>query len=128
MSNKVNKIWMMAMICVLSYLVIAYIVVSSFDANIHMTDRTLFYTQTGVTLLTVMLIPAALWYVRRERFDDVAKYAKASVVRIAVFGMLAFICCVLYVLTSGVSFFYLGVITFIAMVFARGEKTDTDSH
>ena len=56
---------MMAMICVLSYLVIAYIVVSSFDANIHMTDRTLFYTQTGVTLLTVMLIPAALWYVRR---------------------------------------------------------------
>lgn len=116
------------MICVLSYLVISFIVVNTLDINIHMSDRVQFYLQTGVTLLTIALIPTTLWYVRKERFDDIAKYEKACVVRIAVFDTLAFICCLMYVLTNGVSFFYLGIITLIAMFFARGENNDIESH
>lgn len=82
---------------------------------------TLFYCQYLMTIVTIVAIPLLLWYVRKDRFQG--KYRTLSRIRFAFFVLLAVADFGLYAMTDVVSFFYLGAITCLSMVFCDLKGT-----
>ena len=90
-----------------------------------------FYLQTADTMLTIVAIPAYLWFVRRDRIAKpdsitfikgkikVTRYQKRLFYRMCFFALLATGNVVLYFLVPNISFFYLAVIIYLSMFFAR---------
>lgn len=93
--------------------------------------KNIFYLQTAVTMVIIITIPLLLWLIRRDKFKATTdltdnnenkwnRYQLACYLRLTYFMALAILCICLYIFLPNVSFFYLAVITYLSMFFARG--------
>lgn len=93
--------------------------------------KNIFYLQTAVTMVIIITIPLLLWLIRRDKFKATTdltdnnenkwnRYQLACSLRLTYFMALAILCICLYIFLPNVSFFYLAVITYLSMFFARG--------
>lgn len=78
-----------------------------------------FMLQFIMTLLTIIGIPVLLWYVRRERFKKEETYRSFLITRMCVFASLTMLNTAAYFFLPNASFFYLAVMTYLSMFFAR---------
>ena len=76
-----------------------------------------FKFQYIVTILTIVLIPLLLWYIRPDRIGE--QYPKYCIARMIVLEMLTLLDILAYFAVPNVAFFYLAVITYLSMYFAR---------
>lgn len=86
-----------------------------------------FYLQTGVTLVTILSVPTLLWFVRKDRMKDpdfmlpngLTRYQGILLIRMFLLLFLCLLHVILYFGVPNVSFFYLAVIVYLSMFFAR---------
>lgn len=81
-------------------------------------SKPIFYFQYAMTILTIVLIPALLWYVRRERFASDGQYSVFFWLRLLVLVAMTCVDIVAYFAIPNVAFFYLAVITYLSFFFA----------
>ncbi len=128
MKNKFFNTTMMACLAApVIYFIIMWLIFGIPEVSIF--SKGIFYVQTAITMLIIITVPLLLWYVRPERFsnydeieeqtDTISKYQKAVFLRFAFFLGLVLACITLYFLLPNISFFYLAVITYLSMFFAR---------
>lgn len=79
----------------------------------------IFVFQYVMTMLTIVSIPALLWYVRKERFKKDGMYKLALILRLAFFLILTLVDIAAYFAIPNIAFFYLATITYLSMFFAR---------
>lgn len=78
-----------------------------------------FRFQYIMTLLTIIMIPALLWLVRKDRIKDEKKYTGAVIARMMLFMVLVLVDIYAFFMIPNAAFFYLAVITYLSMFFAR---------
>lgn len=72
-----------------------------------------------MTMITITCIPFLLWFIRKERFTNKVTYKWAVISRLAFFEIITLIDIAAFFLIPNASFFYLAVITYLSMFFAR---------
>ena len=82
-------------------------------------NSSVFYYQYAVTFLTIVGIPALLWFVRQERYDDQKKYKRALTIRLLILEVMTIVEVCSYFIIPNVAFFYLAVITYLSIFFVR---------
>ena len=82
-------------------------------------NSSVFYYQYAITFLTIAGIPALLWFVRKDRFQNRYTYKKALKIRLAILEVLTIIEICSYFFIPNVAFFYLAVITYLSLFFVR---------
>ena len=113
-----NKLYYVALAAPVVLFVMLYLMTGMPEQSVF--TRTVFYVQTAVSVLVIVSIPALLWFVRRERYAENEKlYRKMTVCRIVWFTLLSMACVLLYYIVPNVTFFYLAVMVYLSMFFAR---------
>lgn len=127
---KLKYIWISSLIGMMFLIVTSYILINYMDISIgDLSQRGTYFLQIAMILLTIISAPVALKLVNRDRFDDsispdnnaLSKYKTACICRLMFFSTLLALNCLLYILTSNVSFFYLSIIILFMTMFARGN-------
>ncbi|MBQ0075069.1 MAG: hypothetical protein KBT34_12880 [Prevotella sp.] len=78
-----------------------------------------FILQFIMTLLTIIAIPVLLWFVRRERFKKEETYKSFLITRMCILASLTMLNTAAYFFLPNASFYYLAVMTYLSMFFAR---------
>lgn len=79
-----------------------------------------FWLQFCMTLITILMVPAGLKYITRERTKKL--YFSLCVTRMSVFQLLVIVNEVFYFVYTNTAFFYLALITWVAMLFCFPTK------
>lgn len=113
-----NKFYYVALTVPVALFIILYIMMGLPELSVF--TRSIFYVQTVVSILVIVSIPTLLWFVRRDRYAENEKlYKKMAVCRIIWFALLSMACVLLYYMVPNVTFFYLAVMAYLSMFFAR---------
>lgn len=73
-----------------------------------------------MTLITILMVPAGLKYITRERTKKL--YFSLCVTRMSVFQLLVIVNEVFYFVYTNTAFFYLALITWVTMLFCFPTK------
>lgn len=130
--------WLATSIGLALFLAVAFVVVNFIISEpLHLlSDVAMYYLKMAMTILVLVLIPTSLKYVNADRYDNtqtlgennrLTRYGMMCILRVWLFQTIGCVCSIIYVISSDVSFFYLGVIVLLAMLFMRG-KTAVNNH
>lgn len=136
MDKKIKIMWLATSIGLALFLVMAFVVVNFImSESLHLlSDVAMYYLKMVMTILVLVLIPTSLKYVNADRYDNtqtlgennsLTRYGMMCILRVWLFQTIGCVNSIIYVISGDVSFFYLGVIVLLAMLFMRG-KTATN--